>query len=131
MDFIEEFNAKAFFLFIGIVVLVAIGAKFAGEFREIQKNNHNIRIEQSRSNVKTAEEMVAKEFNIDNKHFRMTVVPGDLLNRNYWITKDLVSEIKKDGEEYRIYFETKKVINSEEDLVMYKPTGIYKIRKEE
>ncbi|EJV74228.1 hypothetical protein IIC_04605 [Bacillus cereus VD021] len=131
MDFIEEFNAKAFFLFIGIVVLVAIGAKFAGEFREIQENNHNIRIEQSRSNVKTAEEMVAKEFNIDNKHFRMTAVPGDLLNRNYWITKELVSEIKKDGEEYRIYFETKKVINSEEDLVMYKPTGIYKIRKEE
>ncbi len=37
----------------------------------------------------------------------------------------------KDGEEYRIYFETKRVSNSEEDLVMYKPTGIYKLLKEE
>ncbi len=27
----------------------------------------------------------------------MTAVPGDLLNRNYWITKELVSEIKTDG----------------------------------
>ncbi|MEB9685144.1 hypothetical protein P4J24_25170 [Bacillus anthracis] len=81
--------------------------------------------------MKVAEEMVAKELNTDNKYFQMTAVPGDLLNRNYWITKELVSEIKTDGEEYRIYFETKKVNNSEGDFVMYKPTGIYKILKEE
>lgn len=61
----------------------------------------------------------------------MIAVPGDLLNRNYWITKELVSVIKTDGEEYRIYFETKKVSNSKGDLVMYKPTGIYKTLKEE
>ncbi|MBJ6950474.1 hypothetical protein JG666_24735, partial [Vibrio cholerae] len=68
--------------------------------------------------MKVAEEMVAKKLNTDNKYSRMTVVPGDLLNRNYWITKELVSEIKKDGEEYRIYFETKRVSNSEGDFVM-------------
>jgi hypothetical protein len=63
----------------------------------------------------------------------MIAVPGDLLNRNYWITKTRVSiSNKTDGEEYRIYFETKKkVSNSKGDLVMYKPTGIYKTLKEE
>lgn len=128
---LEKFNAKAFFIFIGIILLLSIGARFAQGFRAEQDKNHVIRIEQSRSNVKVAEEMVAKELNTDNKHFQMTAVPGDLLNRNYWITKELVSEIKTDGEEYRIYFETKKVGNSEGDFVMYKPTGIYKILKEE
>ncbi|WP_033707495.1 hypothetical protein [Bacillus mycoides] len=131
MNFVEEFNVKAFFLFTGIVVLVCIGARLAQEFRVKQEKNHDIRIEQSRSNVKTAEEMVAKEFNTDSKHFRMTAVPGDMLNPNYWITKELVSGIEKDGEEYRIYFETKRVSVSEEGLVMYKPTGIYKTLKEE
>lgn len=127
----EKFNAKAFFIFMGIILLLCIGARFAHEFRAEQEKNHEIRIEQTGSNVKVAEEMVAKELNTDNKDFRMTAVPGDLLNRNYWITKELVSEIKKDGEEYRIYFETKRVSNSEGDLVMYKPTGIYKILKED
>ncbi|WP_176581199.1 hypothetical protein [Bacillus thuringiensis] len=127
----EKFNAKAFFIYMGIILLLSIGARFAHEFRAEQEKNHEIRIEQTGSNVKVAEEMVAKELNTDNKDFRMTAVPGDLLNRNYWITKELVSEIKKDGEEYRIYFETKRVSNSEGDLVMYKPTGIYKILKEE
>ncbi len=41
-----------------------------------------------KSNVKTAEELVAKESNTDNKYFRMIAVPGDLMNRNYWITKE-------------------------------------------
>ncbi|KAA2389431.1 hypothetical protein PDQ31_18340 [Bacillus cereus] len=127
----EKFNAKAFFIYMGIILLLSIGARFAHEFRAEQEKNHEIRIEQTGSNVKVAEEMVAKELNTDNKDFRMTAVPGDLLNRNYWITKELVSEIKKDEEEYRIYFETKRVSNSEGDLVMYKPTGIYKILKEE
>ncbi|WP_044797348.1 hypothetical protein [Bacillus cereus] len=127
----EKFNAKAFFIFMGIILLLILGARFAQEFRAEQDKNHEIRIEQSRSNVKVAEEMVAKELNIDNKNFRMTAVPGDLLNRNYWITKELISEVEKDGEEYRIYFETKRVSNSEGNLVMYKPTGIYKILKEE
>nr|WP_232483892.1 hypothetical protein [Bacillus cereus] len=127
----EKFNAKAFFIFIGIILILSIGARFAQEFRAEQEKNHEIRMELTRSNVKVAEEMVAKELNTDNKNFRMTAVPGDLLNRSYWITKELVSEIKKDGEEYRIYFETKRVSNSEGDLVMYKPTGIYKILKEE
>ncbi|MDZ3953497.1 hypothetical protein U0X36_11445 [Bacillus thuringiensis] len=126
----EKFNAKAFFIYMGIILLLSIGARFAHEFRAEQEKNHEIRIEQTGSNVKVAEEMVAKELNTDNKDFRMTAVPGDLLNRNYWITKELVSEIKKDEEEYRIYFETKRVSNSEGDLVMYKPTGIYKILKE-
>ncbi|MDF9524369.1 hypothetical protein P5815_28060 [Bacillus cereus] len=127
----EKFNAKAFFIYMGIILLLSIGARFAHEFRAEQEKNHEIRIEQTGSNVKVAEEMVAKELNTDNKDFRMTAVPGDLLNRNYWITKELVSEIKKDEEEYRIYFETKRISNSEGDLVMYKPTGIYKILKEE
>ncbi|BCD02783.1 hypothetical protein BC30048_p1292 (plasmid) [Bacillus cereus] len=127
----EKFNAKAFFIFMGIFLLLCIVARFAQGFRAEQDKNHEIRIEQSRSNVKVAEEMVAKELNTDKEDFRMTAVPGDLLNRNYWITKELVSEIKTDGEEYRIYFDTKKVSNSEGDLVMYKPTGIYKILKEE
>ncbi|KAB2491211.1 hypothetical protein F8158_28355 [Bacillus cereus] len=127
----EKFNAKAFFIFMGIILLLSIGARFAQEFRAEQDKNHEIRIEQSRSNVKVAEEIVAKELNIDNKNFRMTAVPGDLLNRNYWITKELISEVEKDGEEYRIYFETKRVSDSEGNLVMYKPTGIYKILKEE
>lgn len=127
----EKFNAKAFFIYMGIILLLSIGARFAYEFRAEQEKNHEIRIEQTGSNVKVAEKMVAKELNTDNKDFRMTAVPGDLLNRNYWITKELVSEIKKDGEEYRIYFETKRVSNSEGDLVMYKPTGIYKILKED
>ena len=127
----EKFNAKAFFLFFGIFLLLCIGTRFAQEFRAEQEKNHEIRMELTRSNVKVAEDMVAKELNTDNKNFRMTAVPGDLLNRSYWITKELVSEIKKDGEEYRIYFETKRVSNSEGDLVMYKPTGIYKILKEE
>lgn len=127
----EKFNAKAFFIFMGIILLLIIGARFAHEFRVEQEKNHKIRMEQTRSNVKVAEEMVTKELNTGNKDFRMTAVPGDLLNRNYWINKELVSEIKKDGEEYRIYFETKKVSNSEGDFVMYKPTGINKILKEE
>ncbi|BCC32808.1 MULTISPECIES: hypothetical protein [Bacillus] len=127
----EKFNAKAFFIFMGIILLLCIGTRFAQEFRAEQEKNHEIRMELTRSNVKVAEDMVAKELNTDNKNFRMTAVPGDLLNRSYWITKELVSEIKKDGEEYRIYFETKRVSNSEGDLVMYKPTGIYKILKEE
>lgn len=127
----ERFNAKAFFIFMGIILLLSIGSRFAQEFRAEQDKNHEIRIEQSRSNVKVAEEMVAKELNTDKEDFRMTAVPGDLLNRNYWITKELVSEIKTDGEEYRIYFDTKKVSNSEGDLVMYKPTSIYKVLKEE
>ncbi|PEV57390.1 hypothetical protein CN422_17760 [Bacillus cereus] len=127
----EKFNAKAFFIFIGIILLLIISARFAQEFRAKQDKNHEIRIEQSRSNVKVAEEMAAKELNTDDEDFRMTAVPGDLLNRNYWITKELISEIKTDGKEYRIYFETKKVSNSEGDLIMYKPTGIYKILKEE
>ncbi|OTY56382.1 hypothetical protein [Bacillus thuringiensis] len=127
----EKFNAKAFFIFMGIILLLCIGVRFAQEFRAEQEKNHEIRMEQTRSNVKVAEEMVAKKLNTDNKYSRMTAVPGDLLNRNYWITKELVSEIKKDGEEYRIYFETKKVSNSEGDFVMYKPTGINKILKEE
>ncbi|EEK75567.1 hypothetical protein LI958_27630 [Bacillus cereus] len=127
----EKFNAKAFFIFIGIILILSIGARFAQEFRAEQDKNHEIRMEQTRSNVKVAEEMVAKKLNTDNKYSRMTAVPGDLLNRNYWITKELVSEIKKDGEEYRIYFETKRVSNSEGDFVMYKPTGINKILKEE
>ncbi|MGG0359643.1 hypothetical protein ABEY57_26025 [Bacillus tropicus] len=127
----EKFNAKAFFIFMGIILLLSIGARFAHEFRVEQEKNHKIRMEQTRSNVKVAEEMVTKELNTGNKDFRMTAVPGDLLNRNYWITKELVSDIKKDEEEYRIYFETKRVSDSEGDLVMYKPTGIYKILKEE
>ncbi|EEM38070.1 hypothetical protein P4W04_03070 [Bacillus thuringiensis] len=127
----EKFNAKAFFIFTGIILLLGTGARFAQEFRAEQDKNHEIRIKQSRSNVKVAEEMVAKELNTDNEDFRMTALPGDLLNRNYWITKELVSEIEKDGEEYRIYFETKRVSDSEEDFVMYKPTGINKILKEE
>ncbi|MEC2926544.1 hypothetical protein ABEX48_26280 [Bacillus tropicus] len=61
----------------------------------------------------------------------MTAVPGDLLNRNYWITKELVSEIKTDGKNTESTLKQKKVSNSEGDLVMYKPTGIYKILKEE
>ncbi|AJI09095.1 hypothetical protein [Bacillus cereus] len=125
----ERFNAKAFFIFMGIILLLSIGSRFAQEFRAEQDKNHEIRIEQSRSNVKVAEEMVVKELNTDNKYFRMTAVPGDLLNRNYWITKELVSEIKTDGDEYRIYFETKKVSNSE-GLTMYEPVGIYKVEKE-
>lgn len=125
----EKFNAKAFFIFMGIILLLCIGARFVQEFRAEQDKNHEIRIEQSRSNVKVAEEMVAKELNTDKEDFRMTAVPGDLLNRNYWITKELVSEIKTDGEEYRIYFETKKVSNSE-GLTMYEPVGIYKVEKE-
>ncbi|HHB1656015.1 TPA: hypothetical protein ACOQ0H_005283 [Bacillus cereus] len=127
----EKFNAKAFFIFMGIILLLSIGARFAHEFRVEQEKNHKIRMEQTRSNVKVAEEMVTKELNTGIKDFRMTAVPGDLLNRNYWITKELVSDIKKDGEEYRIYFETKKVSNSEGNFVMYKPTGINKILKEE
>jgi hypothetical protein len=128
----EKFNAKAFFIFMGIILLLCIGTRFAQEFRAEQEKNHEIRMELTRSNVKVAEDMVAKKLNTDNKNFRgMTAVPGDLLNRSYWITKELVSEKKKDGEEYRIYFETKRVSNSEGDLVMYKPTGIYKILKEE
>jgi hypothetical protein len=127
----EKFNAKAFFIFMGIILLLCIGTRFAQEFRAEQEKNHEIRMELTRSNVKVAEDMVGKELNTDNKNFRMTAVPGDLLNRSYWITKELVSEKKKDGEEYRIYFETKRVSNSEGDLVMYKPTGIYKILKEE
>lgn len=127
----EKFNAKAFFIFTGIILLLGTGARFAQEIRAEQDKNHEIRIKQSRSNVKVAEEMVAKELNTDNEDFRMTALPGDLLNRNYWITKELVSEIEKDGEEYRIYFETKRVSDSEEDFVMYKPTGINKILKEE
>ena len=127
----EKFNAKAFFIFMGIILLLCIGTRFAQEFRAEQEKNHEIRMEQTRSNVKVAEEMVAKKLNTDNEDFRMTAVPGDLLNRNYWITKELVSEMEKDGEEYRIYFETKRVSDSEEDFVMYKPTGINKILKEE
>ncbi|MED1640893.1 hypothetical protein P4V01_28895 [Bacillus thuringiensis] len=127
----EKFNAKAFFIYMGIILLLCIGTRFAQEFRAEQEKNHEIRMEQTRSNVKVAEEMVAKKLNTDNKYSGMTAVPGDLLNRNYWITKELVSEIKKDGEEYRIYFETKRVSNSEGDFVMYKPTGINKILKEE
>jgi putative component of toxin-antitoxin plasmid stabilization module len=128
----EKFNAKAFFIFMGIILLLCIGARFAQEFSAEQEKNHEIRMELTRSNVKVAEDMVAKELNTDIKNFRMTAVPGDLLNRSYWITKELVSEIKKkDGEEYRIYFEKKRVRNSEGVFVMYKPTGIYKILKEE
>lgn len=93
----EKFNAKAFFIFIGIILILSIGARFAQEFRAEQDKNHEIRMEQTRSNVKVAEEMVAKKLNTDNKYSRMTAVPGDLLNRNYWITKELVSEIKKMG----------------------------------
>lgn len=93
----EKFNAKAFFIFMGIILLLCIGARFAQEFSAEQEKNHEIRMELTRSNVKVAEDMVAKELNTDNKNFRMTAVPGDLLNRSYWITKELVSEIKKMG----------------------------------
>lgn len=60
----------------------------------------------------------------------MTAVPGDLLNQNYWISKELVAEIEKDGEEYRIYFKTNRVSENSEGLKMYKPASIYKIIKE-
>lgn len=90
----EKFNAKAFFIYMGIILLLCIGARFAQGFRAEQDKNHEIRMEQTRSNVKIAEEMVAKEFNTDNTHFRMTAVPGDLLNQNYWITKELAFVFK-------------------------------------
>lgn len=60
----------------------------------------------------------------------MIAVPGDLLNRNYWITKELVSVIKQMGKN-TVSTLKQKVSNSKGDLVMYKPTGIYKTLKEE
>ncbi|ACJ82705.1 hypothetical protein DJ87_5441 [Bacillus cereus] len=39
----------------------------------------------------------------------MTAVPGDLLNRNYWITKELVSEIKTHGKNTESTLKQKKL----------------------
>jgi hypothetical protein len=38
----------------------------------------------------------------------MTAVTGDLLNRNYWITKELVSEIKTGGKNTQSTLKQKK-----------------------
>ncbi len=39
----------------------------------------------------------------------MTAVTGDLLNRNYWITKELVSEIKTGGKNTESTLKQKKL----------------------
>ncbi|MGA4465924.1 hypothetical protein ACPA2L_25290 [Bacillus bombysepticus] len=128
---VEDFNVKAFFLFIGIGVVLAVCSGFLHDWNVKRDYQHTIIIEQSRKNKKIAEEIIAKELNVDNEHFQMTAVPINILNRSYWKNKDLVSEVDKDGKGYTIYFETKIVRSIDNEIEMYEPVGISKIVKKE
>lgn len=131
MEAFDGGTAKRFSIWLGIVAVWVVCTLYVHEFRDKQDYKHSVKIEQTKSNVKIAEELVAKKFNTNKEGFRLTTVPGDLLNPSYWKSKDSVSKVEKDGEEYTVYFETKRVNSSGEELEFYEPIGVSKIIKTE
>lgn len=123
-----------------IVGMVTLYRMFEDSSLRKEKINA-IKIEQARNNVKIAEEMVAKELNTDSKYFRMISKSGvifksydqylDANTNAYWVDQKLKAQVKVDKESYIVHFETKRISNNEDNLEMYKPTGIYKVLKEE
>lgn len=107
-----------------------------------------IKIEQSKENIKIAEEMVAKELNTSSKYFKMINGSSDFFSSGreldsntgtlgifgiadfeYWMDQDLKAEVQLDGKSYMITFETKRVDTKNEEIEMYEPVKVNKIIK--
>lgn len=134
-------SIKGLIKIISIIILVTGFVVYTGLcLIDYLNKEYAIKIEQTRANVKIAEEMVEKELNTNSKYFQMInrtndesdFSYGDYLDSNtdsYWIDEKLKSEVQLEGDSYIVTFETKRVDPKNEGIEMYEPVKINKIIK--
>ncbi|MDX5828888.1 hypothetical protein SIM54_22690 [Bacillus cereus group sp. BfR-BA-02147] len=135
-------SIKGLIKIISMITLVTGFVVYTGLcLNDYLNKEYAIKIEQTRANVRIAEEMVEKELNTNSKYFQMInrtnnesdLSYGDYLDSNtdsYWIDEKLKSEVQLEGDSYIVTFETKRVDPKNEELEMYEPVKINKIIKE-
>lgn len=115
------------------IVIIILAVVYISNKAKQDKKIDEIKIEQTRKNMGIAEGLLEKELNKDKKNFQLSNTNDDeiLSPTTSWIWTDsnLICHVLVDGESYKVYFKTNKLVDSDNELEMYEPVAIDKIIK--
>ncbi|MDV6039872.1 hypothetical protein N7X28_25890 [Bacillus sp. SM-B1] len=134
MNLLDPATEKFLFVMSLISIIIVISAVvYISNKAKQDKKIDEIRIEQTRKNAGIAEGLLEKELNKDKKYFQLSNTNDDeiLSSSTSWIWTDsnLICHVLVDGESYKVYFKTNKLVDSDNELEMYEPVAIDKIIK--
>lgn len=134
MNLLDPATEKFLFVMSLISIIIVISAVvYISNKAKQDKKIDEIKIEQTRKNAGIAEGLLEKELNKDKKYFQLSNTNDDeiLSSSTSWIWTDsnLICHVLVDGESYKVYFKTKKLVDSDNELEMYEPVAIDKIIK--
>ncbi|MEB9506409.1 hypothetical protein P4J13_20965 [Bacillus anthracis] len=134
MNLLDPATEKFLFVMSVISIIIVISAVvYISNKAKQDKKIDEIKIEQTRKNAGIAEELLEKELNKDKKYFQLSNTNDDeiLSSTTSWIWTDsnLICHVLVDGESYKVYFKTNKLVDSDNELEMYEPVAIDKIIK--
>ncbi|HFJ9454094.1 MULTISPECIES: hypothetical protein [Bacillus cereus group] len=134
MNLLDPATEKFLFVMSLISIIIVISAVvYISNKAKQDKKIDEIKIEQTRKNAGIAEGLLEKELNKDKKYFQLSNTNDDeiLSSSTSWIWTDsnLICHVLVDGESYKVYFKTNKLVDSDNELEMYEPVAIDKIIK--
>ncbi|MCC2475781.1 hypothetical protein SIM55_23145 [Bacillus cereus group sp. BfR-BA-02675] len=134
MNLLDPATEKFLFVMslISIIIVISAVVYISNKVKQDKKIDE-IKIEQTRKNAGIAEGLLEKELNKDKKYFQLSNTNDDeiLSSSTSWIWTDsnLICHVLVDGESYKVYFKTNKLVDSDNELEMYEPVAIDKIIK--
>lgn len=134
MNLLDPATEKFLFVMSVISIIIVISAVvYISNKAKQDKKIDEIKIEQTRKNAGIAEGLLEKELNKDKKYFQLSNTNDDeiLSSTTSWIWTDsnLICHVLVEGESYKVYFKTNKLVDSHNELEMYEPVAIDKIIK--